>query len=579
MAGNEVEAPPRVPRSEHEDVGPYDRCVLLPLTPAVGTAQPVRLRPVLHGRERAWLAVQVGLVVAGHLLLVGWLVAGPPRPGQPTPGVAGLACLLALMLVEAIRTAQALGLSVLALAAADPVATTPAPGLRVAALTTIVPAVEPIDLVRRTLVALGEMAYEGPVDVWVLDEGGDPAVRAMAASLGVRYFTRHGRPELNTTAGRFRARTKAGNHNAWFRDHGAAYDVVAQVDPDHVPRACFLAQTLGYFRDPDVGFVVAPQVYGDAWLSLARHGAAAQGYLFHGVVQRGANRLGAPLLIGTNHVYRTSTWAQVGGYQDSIIEDHLTSMTVQTSTNPATGRPWRGVYTPDVVAVGQAPGTWTDLFAQQRRWAYGAAEIALRHTPRLLGRMRPGQRLVYVLLQSFYPGVALSWVLCLAVTSAMLLGVVPGGPDARVWGLLWALSVAADVGLLRWLRRFNLSARERSESGLHGFVTTLCTAPVYTAAVAGAALRRPLRYVVTPKGAPAGETAAAFRGHRRWLGLVAAAVAGGAVLSPQPSVAWAWAGVSIVACLLPLLNGRRHRAGHPGSADTSTVVEPCRPAS
>src|SRR5262249_57729737 len=112
--------------------------------------------------------------------------------------------------------------------------------------------------------------------------------------------------------------------------------------------------------DPDVAFVVAPQVYGNMYDNWIAHGASQQQYLFSGVVERGGNGLNAPLLIGTNHLYRPCAWAQIGGYQDSIIEDHLTSMTVQGTTNPATGRRWKGGYTPDVVAAGGGPTPWAE---------------------------------------------------------------------------------------------------------------------------------------------------------------------------------------------------------------------------
>ena len=265
--------------------------------------------------------------------------------------------------------------------------------------------------------------YEGgDVDVWILDEGDDATVRATAARLGVEHFSRRPHPNFNTPSGQFRAGTKAGNHNAWAAVHGHEYDIVAELDPDHVPGPHFLDRTLGYFRDPDVGFVVAPQVYGDIHTGLISHGAGSQAYVFHGVVQRGGNGLGAPLLIGTNHTYRMDAWKQIGGYQDSIIEDHLTSMTLHGTVNPRTGRCWKGVYTPDVVAIGQAPSTWSDLFGQQRRWAYGVADLALHHSWRLARRLTWRQRLVYALLQSFYPGVAITWVLGASVTLAYLLG-------------------------------------------------------------------------------------------------------------------------------------------------------------
>ena len=92
-------------------------------------------------------------------------------------------------------------------------------------------------------------------------------------------------------------------------------------------------------------------------------------------MQRGGNGLGAPLLIGTNHLYRPTAFAQIGGYQDSIIEDHLTAMAIYAAINPETGDRWRGVYTPDIIAIGEGPTSFTDYFNQQKRWAYGIWEI------------------------------------------------------------------------------------------------------------------------------------------------------------------------------------------------------------
>lgn len=68
--------------------------------------------------------------------------------------------------------------------------------------------------------------YEGVKDVYLLDEGDDPACRAMCAELGVRHFTRKGVARWNTAGGTFKARTKAGNHNAWRDRHEGGYDIV-----------------------------------------------------------------------------------------------------------------------------------------------------------------------------------------------------------------------------------------------------------------------------------------------------------------------------------------------------------------
>ncbi|MFE2753898.1 glycosyltransferase family 2 protein [Actinosynnema sp. NPDC059335] len=412
-----------------------------PVADQGGAEVAVRFRPVVTGPRRRLLCLLVSVDAVAVAAFLGWLLpvttSGGPWPGR--------ACAVLVLVVESVRAVQAAAMWVFCLAARDPVPMSPPPGLRVAVLTTIVPASEPLDTVVPTLRAMRRLAYAGRVDVWVLDEGDDPDVRAAAARLGVRHFSRAGRPEYNRPSGPYRRRTKAGNHNAWRAEHESDYDVVAQVDPDHVPVRDFLARSLGYFRDPDVAYVVAPQVYGNTAHGFVPHAAAAQSYLFNGVVQRGGNGLGAPLLIGTNHLYRVRAWRQIGGYQDSLTEDHLTGMTVVATTNPATGRRWKGVYTPDVLAVGEGPVSWADYFNQQRRWAYGVWDIALHHSPRLMPRLAPRQRLAYALMQSFYPGAAACWLcgnaatwLCLlpgpAVACGRCCGAAPCSPGSRCSG-------------------------------------------------------------------------------------------------------------------------------------------------
>ena len=178
--------------------------------------------------------------------------------------MSGYLALFMVVGVEVIRVLQTSSLWVFAAAAEDPIPMAPEPGTRVAVLTTIVPAKEPLGLVLNTLRAMKRLVHDGPVDVWLLDEGNDPDVRKAVEEIGVKHFSRKGVDRWNTESGAFRAKTKAGNHNAWRDAHESQYEVVAQMDPDHVPQPDFLTRTIGYFRDPDVAFVVAPQVYGNS---------------------------------------------------------------------------------------------------------------------------------------------------------------------------------------------------------------------------------------------------------------------------------------------------------------------------
>jgi hypothetical protein len=519
----------------------------------------VTFRPLLSDRRsRRTLGALVLPVVALDAAFVLVLLLGACLADR-VPPVAVVAA-VGLAVTQALRLANLVGLWRVTAAAHDPVPLVAQPGLRVALLTTIVPSCEPVDMVSATLTAMTRVRHDGPLDVWILDEGDDPAVRAVCARLGVRHFSRRGRTEFNTSRGVFRARTKAGNHNAWRAVHGVGYDVVAQLDPDHVPRPDFLERTLGYFRDPDVAFVVAPQVYAnrDAYVPRA---AAAQSYVFAGLIQRGGNGLGAPLLIGTNHVYRTAAWNQIGGYQDSIIEDHLTSMTVHATINPSTGRPWTGVYTPDVIAVGQAPANWGDFLRQQRRWAFGVWQIVLSASPRLLGRLTGRQRFGYLFLQTFYPTVGISWTITSLATIGYLVG-LPSPPGVGGWGwLLPAAATAGEVALFRWLRRFYLSERERASGVFAGFLITAVAAPVYAAAGLTALLRRDLEFEVTGKGGLRGNGGRAiFRPQVVAVIALVAALATGAVAGLAPPTAVAWALVGIATALLPFLSSPPRRS-------------------
>src|SRR5215213_5123432 len=129
----------------------------------------------------------------------------------------------------------------------------PAPDRRVAMVTLCVPSHEALDVIAAQLEALTRVRY--PHESWVLDEGGDPDVEALAAEFGVRYFTRKGRRAWNQPGPPFQAKTKAGNVNAWL-DHvgsqGIDYDVFVQLDIDHHPIPDYLDRTLGYFNGPAV---------------------------------------------------------------------------------------------------------------------------------------------------------------------------------------------------------------------------------------------------------------------------------------------------------------------------------------
>ncbi|HVX30493.1 MAG TPA: glycosyltransferase family 2 protein, partial [Nitrolancea sp.] len=516
-----------------------------------------------HVATPAQLVVITLFVLAGSAFGVRFLAILLQPGRQPSHlehahlvgAVAAWLAYLLLIVLEALRLVQSSTLGLFALSMRDPVPMTPEPGLRVAVLTTIVPDKEPIELVAKTLEAMRQLRYPGSVDIWILDEGDDPAVQRLAASLGVHHFSRKTRPEYNQLTGTYRRRCKAGNHNAWRAEHEADYDIVAQMDPDHVPSPDFLMRTLGYFRDPDVAFVVAPQVYGNQAEVWVTRGAADQSYVFHGVLQRGGNRLGAPLLIGTNHLYRAATWQQIGGYQDSVIEDHLTGMCVYASKNPQTGRRWKGIYTPDILSTGEGPQSWTDYLNQQYRWAYGIWEILLHHTPRLLRRLPRKRAIAYLCHQSYYPSIAVLWWAGPFITALYLVfgqSAIDISWSTWFWG--WIPAVATHLGFFIYLRRFNLVSHERRGIGFAGMLLTQAAGPIYAFAALGAVLRHRYSYIVTAKAGKAStDTFDTFRLHSYWAAAGLIMLIASHALHHQYWMLQFWAAFLVVTASLPVL--------------------------
>lgn len=497
--------------------------------------------------------------------------------------IAALVLVLMIGAVELIRFIQSLTLIIFASKAKDPIPMEPGKGLRVAVLTTIVPGKEPLDLVAKTLEAMKQMdpGDENRMDVWLLDEGNDPEVKKRCYELGVYHFSRKGIAKWNMQKGAHKAKTKHGNHNAWRSGYEGAYDVVAQMDPDHIPRKDFLTRTLGYFKDDGVSFVVAPQVYGngkDSWIAAA---SAFQAYVFHGIIQRGANGLNAPLLIGTNHLYRVSAFKQINGYQDSIIEDHLTSMVIYSSKDKD-GVPLKGVYTPDILAVGEGPTSYTDYFNQQKRWAYGIWEIMLKSTPTMLRKMKLRQSLSFLMLQFFYPSVAVAWVFSSITALVLCFYPVYLGEATNTLFVAWVVSLASGFGLFFWLRKFNLVEHERKDWGLKGMALLLMCVPIYVNAALQALARRPLTYEVTAKGSlTSPDTLMTFASHINWAAFNVLILTALIMLGTSPDLSnTAWTIERLAVCLSPLvlfgiglgLNKRAKR--RQALADTQAVMMP-----
>lgn len=468
-------------------------------------------------------------------------------------GAAFVALLVCIFIIESFRLVSIISLALSALAAKNPIPVRPKQGTKVAFTTAIVPSKEPFEMVERTLQAMLKVKHKGQLDIWLLDEGNDPAIKRACKKMGVNHFSRKGIPEWNTPKGRFRSKTKHGNYNAWLISQGLNYDYVLSVDSDHVPHNNFGERMLGYFRDNDVAFVVGPQVYGNTETVISR-GAESQSYVFQATIQRAANKYNAAMFVGTNHAYRVKTILQIGGFQDSITEDLLTSLTIHGTKNPDTDNFWKSVYTPDVLAVGEGPATWTDYFSQQLRWSRGANEILLKHFARLFLKLPWKARLHYGLIVWCYPAAALTWTVGIGVSMLYLfLGTTGVGLQDKTWLALYIDVLATQVILYAWLRRYNVSPHEEKGSfGVAGIIFSIFAAPVYAYSLYGALTNRKIGFVVTAKGNTVSpDSWKTFKNHIMWSVLISSFLVYTIIIGNTHNNVKIWSALALLSCLTP----------------------------
>ncbi|MGH3778038.1 MAG: glycosyltransferase family 2 protein [Pseudonocardiaceae bacterium] len=460
-----------------------------------------------------------------------------------------------IIIIELFRLVNIATLCISTALARDPIPVEPQPGTRVAFLTTIVPGKEPLDMVERTLTAARLIRHAGTIDIWLLDEGDDEIVKAMCRRLGVRHFSRRGVERWNQASGPHKARTKHGNYNAWLEAHHEEYDFFVSVDPDHVPQENFCERFLGYFRDPDVAFVVGPQVYGN-YSSFVTRAAESQQYLFHSLLQRAANVYGCAMLVGTNNAVRIAALRGIGGLRDSITEDMATGLALHTTRNPATGRRWKSVYTPDVLAVGEGPSSWTDYFTQQYRWSRGTNEVLLKNFWRCGHRLTLGQMLHYLLLTSYYPMTAIAWILgSLIALSYLCFGVSGLAVDYGSWLILYTNTAVLQLTLYFWNRRHNVSPHERQgSSGIPGMFISLLSTPIYVASFISTVTFRRTSFVVTPKGeSTSPDRLGTFRLHLWWAMFFATALLVSELLGNTQSAMRVWSVLTLLVTLIPIV--------------------------
>ena len=366
--------------------------------------------------------------------------------------------------------------------------------LRVAAVTTIVATHEPIEMLEQTVRAMRDMDVAH--DTWVLDEEDNADVRALCARLGLRHFSRSTMPQYLAATGSLRSATKHGNYNAWLAHTGfEQYDVVAMFDPDHVPGPEYLTRTLGYFGADDVGFVQPPQVYYNQAASFVARGGAEESYSYYSTHLMASYAMGHTIVIGSHGVHRLSALRALGGLPAHDAEDLYLTMLYRAAG-------WRGVFVPEVLAMGMTPVDWPSYLRQQLRWSRSVLDLKLRVLPRMARWLPAFERLINLGHGAFYFRAMLIPVAYMLLAGMLVFNVAPAFTQPRAMLPLAAMLLLFGA-LDRFRQRFYLVPT--LERGFHWRASMMQLAkwPVFVRAIFEVAGGRQVPYLLTPKGSRA----------------------------------------------------------------------------
>jgi cellulose synthase (UDP-forming) len=241
---------------------------------------------------------------------------------------------------------------------------------------------EPFEVLEKTIT--GALCLDYPnIQIWVLDDGRRPWLRALCTQKGAGYLTRA--DNLNAKAGNI-------NH-ALTKTSGEFFAI---FDADFVPQRNFLMRTMGFFADSKVGIVQIPHAFYNedpmqANLGLHRGLPDEQRFFFDSIMPARDGWDGA-FCCGSNSVTRRAALRAVGDAlpTQSITEDILLTLVLLRK-----GYVTR--YLCEPLAIGLAPESLDAFFVQRQRWARGAIQTLYLAA----GPLGPGLGLMHRLL--FFP--------------------------------------------------------------------------------------------------------------------------------------------------------------------------------
>ena len=373
---------------------------------------------------------------------------------------------------------------------------------RVAMVVTKAPS-EPWSVVQKTLEAM--LAQNHPHDTWLADELPQSDPIQWCKERDIKISSRQGIAAYHQPTWPRRTRCKEGNLAYFYDMYGYdQYDVVVQLDADHVPEPGYLEAMIRPFVDPKVGYVAAPSICDanadDSWVVNAR--AYAEGSM-HGSLQAGYNDGWAPLCIGSHYAVRVAAVRDIGGLGPELAEDHSTTLMMNAHG-------WRGVFAFDAEAHGDGPASFPDFLVQEFQWSRSLTTLLLSVTPKYWQGLTPRLKFQFAFAQLWYPLYAISLGLGMLLPVIALARDTPWVNVTYVGFIFHALVLdVACIGVVSWINRQGwFRPKEARVVSWETLLFQLSRWPWILAGVLNALLAwilsKELPFRVTPKGAKSG---------------------------------------------------------------------------
>ena len=241
---------------------------------------------------------------------------------------------------------------------------------------------EPVSILQNTVAAAAAQNYpKEKLTVYVCDDGTRDEVRQLAEKYGAVWCTRVEHKHA-----------KAGNINHCLRKY-ARSELFLVLDADMITKSNFLERTVGYFSDPAMALVQAPQVFynPDPFqnnLLLYNTIPNEQDFFMREVLTHRA-MFNAVLNVGTNALFRRSAIDTIGLIPvGSITEDMATSMLLQA-------RGFQTTFVNETLAMGLSPNSFADYIIQRDRWCRGNIQVFKKWNPLTMPGLSFMQRLIY----------------------------------------------------------------------------------------------------------------------------------------------------------------------------------------